>query len=283
MSGDGNAYVLEVLDSGVASFRHLQTGELLHGSVGPEKEARDLYMAHSGLQESGKDSVVVFDVGMGCGAQLLALFDFFHSPDSNFKNLQIFSFDLEKEGLHALLSASQYFEGVRKYSNFVEQACREDKILAQSAQGKLLEWNFIGGDFRKTISEFSQTKTQPRADAIFYDFFSPASHPWLWTYDLFTEIRACSHGQTRLITHSSATCVKAALAAAGWFVGHTIASGKKAKSIMAAGSMNELSDPLPAGFLATFERSGKPFCDAETEDSKKAITAALRAHPQFIK
>ncbi|MEN9810955.1 MAG: hypothetical protein RLZZ488_2522 [Pseudomonadota bacterium] len=283
MSGDGNAYVLEVLDSGVASFRHLQTGELLHGSVGPEKEARDLYMAHSGLQESGKESLVVFDVGMGCGAQLLALLDFFHSPDSNFKKLQIFSFDLEKEGLHALLSASQYFDGARRYKSFIEQACSEDKVLAPSVRGKSLEWNFIGGDFRSTISGFSKNNTYPKADAIFFDFFSPASHPWLWTFDLFTIIRSCSHNQTRLITHSSATCVKAALAAAGWFVGHTIASGKKAKSIMAAGSMDELSDPLPAGFLATFERSGKPFCNAETEDSKKAITAALRAHPQFQK
>lgn len=283
MSGDGNAYVLEVLESGVASFRHVQTGELLHGSVGPEKEARELYMAHSGLQESGKESLVVFDVGMGCGAQLLALLDFFHSPDSNCKRLLIFSFDLEKEGLHALLSASQHFEGVRKYSNFFEQACREDKILAQSAQGKSLEWTFIGGDFRKTIADLSNNKTHPKADAIFFDFFSPASHPWLWTFDLFKNVRACSHDKTRLITHSSATCVKAALAAAGWFVGHTIASGKKAKSIMAASAMDELSDPLPAGFLATFERSGKPFCDAETEDSKQAITAALRAHPQFQK
>ena len=97
----GNRYTLEVLDNGVVSFRHAQTGEILHGSVGPEKEATELYIDASGLGKCGKPEVVVFDVGTGCGAQLMALLDFLKISQSA-QEIHVYSFDLEKEGLRAV-------------------------------------------------------------------------------------------------------------------------------------------------------------------------------------
>ena len=114
MKAEGNTYFLEELGEGIYSFRHVQTGEILHGSVGPVKEARDLYMGSSGLLKNASETLVVFDVGMGCGAQLLALLDFLNSDDAACSKLRIFSFDLEKNGLSALLAAADYFPNVQQ-------------------------------------------------------------------------------------------------------------------------------------------------------------------------
>jgi tRNA U34 5-methylaminomethyl-2-thiouridine-forming methyltransferase MnmC len=281
MNHDGNEYVLEDIGGGVFSFRHLQTGEILHGSVGPAKEARELYVGSSGLIQNKAHECVVFDIGTGCGAQLLALLDFLSSPHAACQTLRVFSFDLEKKGLRALIAAAGHFPQATTHLEFLNRAVASDEVNWTIADSKLLKWSFIGGDFRETVLLPLNNDENLKADAVFYDFFSPASHPWLWTHELFKKLFLYSHPKTRLVTYSSATCVKAALAAAGWYVGHTIASGKKAKSIIAAGSLDELEDPLPCRFLSTFENSHKPFCAAETDESKRLIGEQLRLHPQF--
>ena len=276
----GNDYQLEILDNGVVSFRHQQTGEILHGSVGPEKEAEQLYIQASGLVHWPHSVATVFDIGMGCGAQLLALLDFL-SSDSPCNQLDIFSFDLEKNGLKAALEAQAHFASVRRHCNFLARACQENHFTWTMSNGKSLRWTFVEGDFLQTILAPKIANPELKADFIFYDFFSPASHPWLWTHDLFSKLFQYAVPQTRLVTYSSATCVKAALAAAGWYVGTTIPSGKKAHSILAAGSLARLENPLNSSFLGPFERSHKPFCEAESESSKRAIREQLAEHPQF--
>ncbi|MEN9529506.1 MAG: hypothetical protein RI932_1379 [Pseudomonadota bacterium] len=276
----GNHYSLVTLDNGVISFRHTQTGEILHGNVGPEKEARELYISASGLQNWNKAEAVVFDIGTGCGAQLLALLDLLESS-SSLQRLIVYSFDLEKHGLSAALAARAHFPSIDRHHAFLEKAQHEDTFSWEIQNDKSIEWHFIAGDFRETIITLSALKPWLRADFFFYDFFSPASHPWLWTFDLFTQVFKFAHSGSRLVTYSSATCVKAALAAAGWFVGTTIASGKKAHSIIAAGSKELLENPLPHKFLNTFRTSHKPFNDAETSETQQKIRERLTDHPQF--
>lgn len=276
----GNHYALEVLDNGVVSFRHLQTGEILHGSVGPEKEAKELYIGASGLQHWTASKAVIFDIGTGCAAQLLALLD--HLQESpHLRELEVFSFDLEKHGLRAALDARSTFAAVERHHQFLQAALESDRLKWPMSNEKTFNWHFIGGDFRTTLEDLRSNQSGLSADFIFYDFFSPASHPWLWTYSLFKSLYACCNEQTRLVTYSSATCVKAALAAAGWFVGTTIASGKKASSIIAASRLELLAHPLPEKFLSTFLASHKPYCDAETDESKSAIHLRMSLHPQF--
>lgn len=283
MTYDGNQYEIEELDGGIITFRHVQTRELLHGSVGAAREARDLYIGSSALLFNPKPTLIAFDVGMGCGAQLLALLDFLASTDAQCTTLRVFSFDLEKDGLRAVLAAGSRFPDAHRHRDHIEQFIQNDHATVHFEGGKTLEWQFIRGDFRHTVLAPLAAEKDLKVDAIFYDFFSPASHPWLWTFDLFEKLHRYCAPATRLVTYSSATCVKAALAASGWFVGQTISSGKKAKSIVAAGALEELSEPLPAQFLSTFEKSHKPFCDTETEENKKIIVEKMRTHPQFVK
>lgn len=283
MQDAGNDYQLEELHPGIMTFRHKATGELLHGSVGPEKEARELYLASSGLLQCSAETCVVFDVGLGCGAQLFALLNFMFSPNAQCRTLRIFSFDLEKEGLRAILKNAQHFSYIMPHIEFLARACKSDEVSFTTPEQRSIVWTFVPGDFRETVLQPQLKDSSLKVDAIFYDFFSPASHPWLWTLELFSKLHGYAHSRTRLVTYSSATCVKAALAGAGWFVGQTIASGKKSKSILAAGSVSELEDPLPSSFLSTFERSDKRFSAAETDECKEKIIKNLRNHPQFNK
>lgn len=277
---DGNKYTIEQLDNGVVSFRHIQTGEILHGNVGPEKEARTLYLEASGLIQSERKTLTVFDIGTGCAAQLLALLDFMMDSHT-VERLRIFSFDLEKKGISAVRAAYDVFPAARRHSEFLEKALQTNQLHWDMNNSRKVEWSFIEGDFRKTISTLQSEYPDSTPDFIFYDFFSPANHPWLWTYDLFSNLKKHSNADTRLVTYSSATCVKAAMLAAGWFVGTTIASGKKARSIFAAGSLNHVESPLTDRFISTFHTSHKPYCDAETDESKNAIAEKVTNHPQF--
>lgn len=280
----GNKYTIEQLDNGVVSFRHIQSGEILHGNVGPEKEARTLYLEASGLIQSERKTLTVFDIGTGCAAQLLALLDFMMDSHT-VERLRIFSFDLEKEGISAIRAACDVFPAARRHSEFLEKALQTNQLhweMHNTTHNSQIEWNFIEGDFRKTISTLKHEFPDSTPDFIFYDFFSPANHPWLWTYNVFSNLKKHTYADTRLVTYSSATCVKAALLAAGWFVGTTIASGKKARSIFAAGSLNHVESPLTDRFISTFQTSHKPYCDAETDESKKIIAEKVASHPQFI-
>jgi queuine tRNA-ribosyltransferase len=277
--GHGNKYKIEQLDNGVVSFRHIQSGEILHGNVGPEHEARTLYLESSGFIINQKKKLTVFDVGTGCAAQLLALLDHMESTTAS-RELQIFSFDLEKEGIQAVLAARDTFPAAHRHTSFLSKALESDQFLWETHAGRI-EWQFIGGDFCQTISDFNQSFEGITADYVFYDFFSPASHPWLWTYDIFSKLIECCNQETRLVTYSSATSVKAALLAAGWYVGTTMASGKKAKSILAAGSLAQVETPLSEKFISTFQASQKPYCTAETEVSRKIIAENVARHPQF--
>ena len=275
----GNKYTIETLDNCVVSFKHIQSGEILHGSVGPEKEARELYIEASGLSQCNKNAATVFDVGTGCAAQLLALLDFM-TESTAIKKLKVFSFDLEKEGISAVLSAHKTFPAAQRHRLFLEKALKASEFQWDLENGGQLDWSFIEGDFRNTLPQMKNDEST-KADYIFYDFFSPASHPWLWTYDLFSTLKTHSNSDTCFVTYSSATSVKAALLAAGWFVGTTIASGKKAQSIFAASSMHNVKSPLSSKFISTLKASHKPFCDAETQASQKIIVEKVSEHSQF--
>jgi len=276
----GNQYSLVTLDNGVVSFRHAQTGEILHGNVGPEKEALELYMSASGLLHWEQPQAIVFDIGTGCGAQLLALLDLLENSPT-LLNLKVYSFDLEKDGLTAALAARAHFKAIERHHSFLEQAQNRNALRWEMPGNKTFDWTFVGGNFRETVVRLAESEPHLRADFFFYDFFSPASHPWLWTYELFKRVFYFAHPKSRLVTYSSATCVKAALAAAGWFVGTTIASGKKAQSIIASGSLDLLANPLPQKFLSTFLNSHKPFNEAETPQTQLEIKIRLTEHVQF--
>ena len=108
----GNKYILSETGSGIPTFMHIETNEVLHGQVGPYQEAMKLYVNNSNINTINKEEFVVYDLGMGCGAQLIAMYQSFLT-NPNLKKLIVVSFDLEKEGLIALQQNINLFSFVK--------------------------------------------------------------------------------------------------------------------------------------------------------------------------
>jgi tRNA U34 5-methylaminomethyl-2-thiouridine-forming methyltransferase MnmC len=289
---DGNSYVLDVTVGGDSTFRHVATGEVLHGQVGPWKEAWNLYVTPAGLSTRAGE-VVVYDLGLGCGAQLLATLAAFRGNPA-LRHCTVVSFDLEDGGLRALAAEIQNFPYAQAYAEdialFLDASRRASEGRGQSGDeghdalvervepdGRTFQWRFVRGDFCETIVR----DDLPPADVIFFDFFSPARHPWLWRRRIFEALRERSTERALLFTYTSASAARATLAAGGFFVGLSPPSGKKVKSTVGARTHADLLDPLPASWKRTFLTSHKGFLEGESDEEKAAITERIVAHPQF--
>ncbi|BBH53449.1 MnmC family methyltransferase [Fluviispira sanaruensis] len=272
----GNKYALVYTESGIPTFRHLATQETLHGQVGPYEEAQTLYVDSSAIHAKSGECVV-YDVGMGCGAQLIAMFHAF-LENKSLSLLTIVSFDLEKDGLDSLWRNKDLFPYINQFSQILPMCLEKDRLLVKLDDGRSFEWIFIQGDFVKTLENAAN---YPFADIICYDFFSPASHPQLWTYNIFLKLRNRVKENSLLITYSSATCIRAALLATGFFVGLGIASGKKARSTLASPTAHILKELLPPEWKNRFARSQAQFSSLENEEDKKIIEAKIATHLQW--
>jgi len=276
----GNTYELANTQTGEPTFRHCQTGEFLHGHAGAWKEALEFYVAYS-LIQSHKGPFTVYDAGMGCGAQLMAFY-FAFLQNKSISSLQIISFDLEKQGLQAVLDHLDVLPYAQPYEEFLRRCLQDDNWQMQTPDGRYFSWHFQKGDFCKTIHD----STLPLADFISYDFFSPRSHPHLWTYEILRTVYEQATGKgsapCRLLSFSGATAFRAALLAAGFFVSAAPASGKKSASTLASTRLEELKDELlDERWQQRFFRSPLAISPLEPLQNHEVIKLAITQHPQF--
>jgi tRNA U34 5-methylaminomethyl-2-thiouridine-forming methyltransferase MnmC len=273
----GNTYAIGETSAGIPTFFHLATGETLHGQVGPWEEAQKLYIPLSGL-EKREGRAVVHDLGLGCGTLALAALDSFFR-NSGLSHLEILSYDLELHGVTALLEHKDRFPYAAPFFAALNDLVANGVTRLRAPDGRDAVWRFVPGDF--VLTSAVVLPREQKADVIFFDFFSPKSLPKLWTYDVFRNIFGNSSEEAILITSSSATSTRAALAAAGFYVGLAPASGKRQHSTVASKQLCHLESPLPASWKQTFLRSHVPFCGAEDADSQMVIRQKIESHPQF--
>ncbi len=124
-----------------------------------------------------------------------------------------------------------------------------------------MTWEFNLGDFPALLSNL-KSKTQnskltPAPHAIFYDAFSPAKNPAMWTLPLFENLfrwldpkHPCA-----LTTYSRSTMIRATMLLAGFFVGVGHATGPKEETTIAANDLSLIAEPLNSRWLARAARS----------------------------
>src|SRR5690606_34816011 len=127
----------------------------LHSHNGPYYEAWNLYVKHSRVLDR-KGHCCVYDLGLGCGAQVIAMRDAFHQ-NSNLTSFEIISFDLEKQGLKALLENIESFDYALPHRDFLSAAIASDCV-----EEKNFRWRFVKGDFVETAF----TGDLPKANVI---------------------------------------------------------------------------------------------------------------------
>lgn len=294
-------YQLVELANGTRTlFSHLY-GEKMHPGLGPAAEAELLYVRQLNICErlqTQAGEFVIWDVGLGAAANALATL---HATREIPGRLRLVSFDNTTGPLEFALENAGALGYVAGYEHHLAGLLRE-RWGRRFQNGKLqVEWDFLCGDFptfltgrgRPGAAPSSKSKIEnpesviPAPHAIFYDAFSPAKNPAMWTLPVFEQLfraldaeRSCT-----LTTYSRSTMIRATLLLAGFYVGVGHATGMKEETTIAANQLSAIAEPLDSRWLARALRSdsAEPLYHPAYSRTRLAPATAqkLRAHPQF--
>jgi tRNA U34 5-methylaminomethyl-2-thiouridine-forming methyltransferase MnmC len=248
---DGD-FELVTLRNGARAVRHLGHGEVMHPSVGPWQEAIALYAEQSRLAERLRQEgppLCIWDVGLGAGTNAVAALATAVSlgPEQR-RPLRIVSFELDLAPLRLALGDPEGFPFLRPFANAAQTLAETRRF-----HDGLLAWELHLGDAGSLWSE----ATRP-PDLIYFDPFSPASNPSLWTPAAFAGLyRWARKAETgcSLYTYSAATPTRVSLLLGGFFVGTGCPTGMKTETTVAATRLGLLDKPLERRWLERWERS----------------------------
>jgi tRNA U34 5-methylaminomethyl-2-thiouridine-forming methyltransferase MnmC len=273
---DGD-FELVTLRNGTRAVRHLGHGEVMHPSVGPWQEACALYVEQSRLADSLQipgPPLRVWDVGLGAGTNAVAALTCARELGARqLRELEVVSFEIDLAPLRLALADAAGFPFLQPFA-----AAGRALLDGESWSEGRSHWRLHLGD----AAELWRRPWEP-ADLIFFDPFSPASNPALWTPNAFALLRAQAREDERgcsLFTYSAATPTRVSLLLGGFYVGAGVATGLKKETTVAATRRELLEQPLDARWLARWERSAAQTPHGSTASTDE-IRRALRGHPQF--
>ena len=283
-------FQLKKLKSGEWTLHSVAEGETFHPVIGAEKEARLLYLEQfhfiKRCQQQG-DTLVVWDVGLGAaGNALHAVSEWTRSP---VRNLTLVSFDLHDQALCYALEARKRHPGAfpwLKGFNWLE--ILEKKGLDLQISGCSLHWRWYLQDFPDLVVS-GGISFVPMPELIFYDAYSPAKCPRMWSLELWGNLHArlTAHGPCEIAFHSRSTALRVTLLLAGFFVGRGVSIGEKDETTVAATCLELLRQPLDATWLGRVLRStsARPFTGLPGGEGRIGgyEYQRLAEHPQFSK
>jgi len=296
MSGD---YQIVQLANGEKTLLSASFGEKMHPGLGPAAEADVLYVRQLKIRERmlvQKGELTVWDVGLGAAANAIALL---RATRDIAGRLHVVSFDNTMEPLAFALENAAALGYLAGYERPIAALLGDHFVQFSNGKTEVV-WEFRLGDFPAWLERRSRSGAGAGTGvipvglpagaphAIFYDAFSPAKNPAMWTLPVFTHLfqalapeRPCA-----LTTYSRSTLVRATLLLAGFYVGVGHATGLKEETTIAANQLSLIAEPLDARWLERAGRSGS------AEPLRAAVYAggparaetvqALRRHPQFL-
>lgn len=277
-------YQIVELAQGVCTVRALDQEETFHPVIGPEAEAEALYIGQLDLRRrfaQAAEPFVVWDIGLGAAANALALL----RATANLPGrLTLLSFDRTLEPLRFGLAHAGKLRYPLGYENQLQTLSEQQ--IARFAQGRQrVEWQVMLGNFADLIGQPAAVEW-PKPDAIFFDPYSPAKNPEMWTGSLFAKLYELAAGRpATLATYSRSTMLRASLLLAGFFVGAGGATGEKEETTIAATAPELLARPLDQAWLhrARRSRSAEPLREAIYRQLPLSPESwsALASHPQF--
>ncbi|MDR3459330.1 MAG: MnmC family methyltransferase [Verrucomicrobiae bacterium] len=286
MSGD---YQLVPLANGLKTLFSASYGEKMHPGLGPLAEAELLYVHQLKIRErlpSTEEEFVIWDIGLGGAANAIAALQAVREIPGK---LRLVSFDNTSEPLEFALNNSAALQYPVGYENQMADLLRERRV--EFANGKCsVNWEFHLGDFPALLNSSSVIRHSnfPPPHAIFYDAFSPAKNPAMWTLPVFENLfRALDPARPcALTTYSRSTLLRTTLLLAGFFVGTGHATGLKEETTMAANRLDLIAEPLNARWLERAMRSDSAEPLREPVYSRAPLAPPtrekLRLAPQFI-
>ncbi len=198
-------------------------GEQMHSRSGAYEEALQKHLFPSRILGRSEHTLSVLDVGFGLGYNILALAMEFQRRNSP-GNLSVIS--LEKDRSFTPLLESIAFNDER---DDTYRHIRRAYQLGHADFGTI-SITVMFGDARNTIRQLAEGAFH----AIFFDPFSPARNPELWTIHFFMEMYRVMKNGAILTTYSSAPHVRTAMLEAGLTVGRGPSVGGKREGTLAS-------------------------------------------------
>jgi tRNA U34 5-methylaminomethyl-2-thiouridine-forming methyltransferase MnmC len=237
-----SAYELVTLKSGVKSLRSVERGETYHPVTGPRLEARILHIEQARLVERCAESAsfVIWDVGFGAAANALTAIEALQEQGAK---VELHSFDRTTAAIEFALQHAHELEYVLGHEAALQRLLTEGYVELASG----LRWHFHLGDFRDSLA----SPEWPAPHAIFYDPYSPAKNPEMWTLDHFRRLRARIGDDTPclLTNYTCSTAVRATLLLAGFHVGVGCGVGEKVQTTLATNRLDLLQQPLGSDWI----------------------------------
>lgn len=284
-------YKLVQLRNGAHAVYAASYDEQMHPGLGPAVEAEALYVRQLKIRERMQQHAgefVVWDVGLGAAANALTLLQLTRNLSSP---LRVVSFDDTSGPLEFALEHTAQLGYFHDYAATVRDLLARRSIVFNDGQ-RQVHWDFRLGDFPIAVASAREDARStnvrlPPPHAIFYDAFSPAKNPAMWTLPLFANLfrqldpsRPCN-----FTTYSRSTMLRVTLLLAGFFVGRGMPTGLKEETTVAANTRSLLDDPLDSRWLERARRSGsaEPLHEAVYRQSALSAVswAKLQSHPQF--
>ena len=284
-------YKIVQLANGTFSIHSLAETETFHPVIGPVAEAEALYVKQLKLRErvaKTPGEFVVWDVGLGAAANILAVFRATRDLPCTIRAL---SFDHTVAPLQFALKHATQLGYLEDYEADIENFLSSDYTLFTDG-AQTVRWELRLGDFPELLEKLLRPSAPtefkwPAPHAILFDAFSPAKNPAMWTEPLFSNLfrlldpnRPCA-----MPTYSRSTMLRVTLLLAGFFVGVGHATGEKEETTIAANTMDLIDEPLDARWLqrAKNSRSAEPMWEPVYRQAPLSPQTweKLQAHSQF--
>jgi len=250
MSGD---YQLVPLANGQKTLFSASYGEKMHPGLGPQAEAELLYVRQLKICErlqAAEGEFVIWDIGLGGAANAIAALLATRDIPGR---LRVVSFDNTSEPLEFALNNAASLNYPVGYENQMAELLAKRRVAFTNGKCSVA-WEFHLVDFPTWLGN---AKTDVPPHAIFYDAFSPAKNPAMWTLAVFENLfrqldpaRPCA-----LTTYSRSTLLRTTLLLAGFFAGTGHATGMKEETTIAANTPDLIAEPLNARWLERAMRS----------------------------
>lgn len=211
---------------GSLTFFSQEFNEYFHSHYGAKQESYFKYVVPTLLIEKATKSVLrLLDVCYGLGYNTAAAIQNIWSVNPNCY-IEIIGLELNPMVPQAAIR-SNVFE------NWNTDLIKILSTLAinRQVQTERLKATLIIGNARDKIKQVY--KSGFKADAIFFDPFSPPQCPHLWTIEFIKLVSQCLQQDGLLATYSCAAAVRTALLSAGLSIASTPAFGRKTPGTVA--------------------------------------------------
>lgn len=210
---------------GSLTYFNATVGDSYHMHDGGLKEAYEKHAKGLHVDACASDPIILLDVCFGLGYNTLAAIDVIRKKDPE-KKIVVHCFENDKEILeHAeALDFDHPYLGLMK--TFLQSVRSTAKVKWTS---KGITWIMHPGDVRETIKKVANEA----ADFCFYDPFSPAKVPELWTVELMHDVFSKMKKGAKLSTYSYARWVRENFRKAGFVVTDGPVMGRRSPSTLA--------------------------------------------------